>query len=353
MKVRHKSVRDGVLHLVIDSMDDLWALRTLIRQGDLVTASTTRTAEAVADKIRAEKMEKKRMKLGVRVEDVEWHDFDDHLRVHGTIETGPQDHGKHHTLILKDPGDDVRIEKPAPLARWQLELVDDAIAETKRPRAVLVAIDDEEAQFGHLTAYGLRLLGSLRAGGQGKRVEAKESTNAKKAFFDDVVASLKTMRSDAAVPLLVVGPGWWREEFLEHAAQKAPAVVEGALTDGVSQGGAAGLREALKRGMVAKLARDHRVQVETEYVEEVFARIAKGEGLVAYGPAEVAAAAQAGAVETMLVADTAVRAGTHDAALRAAESARAKVHIVSTSHDAGHRLASLGGIAALLRFAVG
>jgi protein pelota len=347
-----KSVRDGKLHLVIDSMDDLWALRTLIRSGDLVTASTTRTAEAATDKIRAEKLEKKRMHLGVRVEDIEWHDFDDHLRVHGTIETGPQDHSKHHTLILKDPGSDVRIEKPGPLTRWQLELVDAAVAETTRPRAVLVAIDDEEAQFGQLTAYGLRLLGTLRASGQGKRVETKDSTNAKKAFYDEVAASLQTLRPDSSVPLLVVGPGWWREEFLAHAARRAPAAVDGALTDGVSQGGAAGLREALKRGMVAKLARDHRVQVETEYVEDVFARIAKSEGLVAYGPAEVAAAAARGAIETLLVADTAVRAGTHDDTLRAAEAARAKVHVVSTGHDAGHRLASLGGIAALLRFRV-
>lgn len=352
MRVKKRVPREGFLHLTIDNLDDLWTLRTLVRPGDLVTASTTRTAEASQDKIRAEKLEKKRMTLGVRVEDVEWHDFDDHLRVHGTIEEGPQDHGKHHTLVLRDPGTDVRINKPGPLQGWESTLVDEAVAQTKRPQAVLVAVDDEEAQFGQLAGYGLRLLGSLRAGGQGKRFDAAGAANAKKAFYDEILRSLRGLRPDAATPLLVVGPGWWRQEFLEHAQAKEPALVAGALTDGVSQGGSAGLHEAVKRGLVARLAQDHRVQQETELVEEVFTRIAKSEGLVAYGPADVAGAVAAGAVESVLVVDTAARAGDHDEVLRAAENSRAHVHVISTSHDAGQRLARFGGLAALLRYKV-
>ncbi len=49
----------------------MWTLRNLIRAGDLVTASTYRTAETSTDKLRAEKAEKKRLTLGVRVQDVD------------------------------------------------------------------------------------------------------------------------------------------------------------------------------------------------------------------------------------------------------------------------------------------
>ena len=164
MRLLNKDVGEGFLHLQLDTLDDLWALRNLIAPGDLVTADTQRTAESTGDKLREAKMEKRRMRLGVRAESVEWHDFDDHLRVLGPIQTGPQDHGRHHTLILRADGMDVHIHKPGPLTAWHLGQVGDAIDATHVPQVVLLAIDDAEAQFALLKSYGIQLLGSLPAG---------------------------------------------------------------------------------------------------------------------------------------------------------------------------------------------
>ncbi len=351
MQLKHKDPSAGTLRLQIDTLDDLWTLRNLIQPGDLVVASTTRTAESADDKLRSEKAEKKRMTLGIRVEAVEWHEFADHLRVLGVIEEGPQDLGRHHTLVFRDDRSDLTIHKQSGrLAKWHLDLIQEAIDATKRPQVLLLAIDDTEAQFGQLASYGLRLLGALPAGGQGKRFDGAQ--NAKKKFYDEAVKTLATLRPDNAVPLLVVGPGWWREEFLEHAQTKAPDLVKGARTDGTSQGGAAGLREALQRGVIAQVARDHRVQDETHAVDEVMARIAKGDGLVAYGPSEVAMAIGAGAAEEVLLTDEVVRTGTFPEVITSAEETRCHVRIVSTHHDAGERLQRMGGVAALLRFSV-
>ena len=151
---------------------------------------------------------------------------------------------------------------------------------------------------------------------------------------------------------MVVGPGWWREEFIEHAQTQAPDLVAGVRTDGTSQAGVAGLREALQRGVVAQVARDHRVHTETERVDRLYEHIGKDDGLAAYGPAEVLAAVQAGAAEEVLLTDVSVRENTHPAVVQATEDARTSLHIVSTSHDAGERLQRLGGVAANLRFAL-
>ncbi len=353
MQLKHKDVRTGTLKLQVDTLDDLWTLRNLVQPGDLVTASTHRTAEGSDDKIRAEKLEKKPMTLGVRVADVEWHDFADMLRIHGVIETGPQDLGRHHTLTFRDDRSNLTIQKKAGrLHLWHLDLVKEAVDATKRPQVLLLAIDDTEAQFGQLASHGLRLLGSLPAGGQGKRFDPKAGAAAKKRFYDEVLKSLQSFRTDAATPLLVVGPGWWREEFIEHAQTKDPGVMQGARTDGTSQGGAAGLREALQRGVVEQVARDHRVQDETRLVDEVMARIAKGDGTVAYGPAEVEQAIDAGAAEELMLTDQSVRDGAFPRVVDAAERTRCRVRIVSTGHDAGERLQRMGGVAALLRFAI-
>ena len=345
MKLVKKSLDAGLLVLRIDTVDDLWHLRNLLSPGDLVTMDTQRTAESSTDKIREGKQEKKWMRLGVRVEEVGWHDFDDHLRILGTIESGPQDHGRHHTHVVRDPGTKLDIQKKNGVQRWHTELIEEAEAQTQAPQVVLLAIDDAEAQFAVLRGHGIQWLGSLPAGGQGKRFDGAAA--AKKSFYDEAAKTLKTLRTDPDVAVVVVGPGWWREEFLEHLGRDA----DGVLTDGTSQGGRSGVQEALRRGLIERVARDHRVQWESDQVEEVFSRIAQ-DGLVAYGPDEVRMAVDAGAAEAVLVSDDAVRAGRFEQVLKAADRTRCQVHIVASGHEAGVRLSQIGGIAALLRFAV-
>lgn len=348
MRLLRKEVGEGVLHLRIDSLDDLWALRNLIATGDRVTADTTRTAESTGDKVREAKMEKRGMRLGVRAESVEWADFDDHLRVLGPIETGPQDHGRFHTLSLRGDGMDVVIEKRSPLQPWHLQQVTEAVAATDAPKVLLLAIDDSEAQFGLLKSYGLQLLGSLPSGGQGKRHEG--AGKAKEQFYGEVLKSVQVFRPDPKVPFVVLGPGWWRDEFLDFARARAPSAVTGAVSEGTAHGGRTGLHEALKRGLLDRVARDHRVAHDTGLVTEFLARVAKGDGTAAYGPADVARAVAAGAVDSILASDRLVRSGKIEALLREAEAARCAIHVVSSSHDAGDQLDRMGGLAALLRF---
>lgn len=350
MRLLNKSVAEGMLHLRIDSLDDLWTLRNLLAKGDRVTADTQRTAESTGDKVREAKMEKRGMRLGVRVASVEWHDFDDHLRVLGPIETGPQDHGRFHTLVLRGDGMDCVIEKKGGLRPWHLRQVEQAVAATASPQVLLLAIDDSEAQFGSLTSYGVRLLGALPSSGQGKRHEGAAA--AKQQFYGEVLKSVLAFRPDPKVPLVVVGPGWWREEFLELLRARVPAAASGAVTEGTSQGGRNGLHEALRRGLLDRVSRDHRVARETALVEEFLARVAQGDGTAAYGPEETARAVAAGAADAILVSDRLVREGKADAVLAAAEAGRGHVHVLSSSHEAGAQLDKMGGLAALLRFPV-
>jgi protein pelota len=117
------------------------------------------------------------------------------------------------------------------------------------------------------------------------------------------------------------------------------------------QAGMAGIHELMKRGVAGKLLDDTRVAHETRLVEELFTEISK-DGMFAYGEESVANAVSAGAVRTLLVLDTKVRVQSVEEMLRAVEAARGEFAIVSSMHEAGRRLESLGGVAALLRYKV-
>ncbi|MBI4416011.1 MAG: pelota family protein [Euryarchaeota archaeon] len=111
-----------------------------------------------------------------------------------------------------------------------------------------------------------------------------------------------------------------------------------------------GIQEALKGGSGAKVLEESRVGLETGLVERLLEEIAR-DGKVAYGP-EVEVAAEAGAVETLLVTDLAVRTPEGERLMRTVDTARGNVVVVSTHHDAGKKLASLGGVAAFLRYRI-
>jgi protein pelota len=65
-----------------------------------------------------------------------------------------------------------------------------------------------------------------------------------------------------------------------------------------------------------------------------------------------------GAIEKLIVADTLIRDAEEEQRLkleqlmRDVEKRQAKITVISTEHEAGFKLVSLGGIAALLRFPI-
>jgi protein pelota len=126
----------------------------------------------------------------------------------------------------------------------------------------------------------------------------------------------------------------------------------------VNNGGTAGIDEALRSGVLLKAAHQLRIVDETETMEEVMKRLGKGEGTITYGLDAVENAVMIGAVEKLVVADTMLREADEAQRLKLedlmhqVERHNAAITVVSTEHEAGAKLLSLGGIAALLRFPI-
>jgi len=343
MRVLHRDPKTGEIKLRVENADDLWHLHNLVLPGDLVRASTYRREEVKTDKVRPERGEKVRVTLMIRVEGVEFQPFSDRLRLTGVIVEGPQDLGRHHTLNVAV--DDVL----SVLKTWrphELRRIDESVAAAQKPLVAFLSLDDEEALVAQLRQYGVHELATIHAPGHGKMFP---SGDARSVFFDDILTKLRMTPIGEA--LVVVGPGFTRDAFLEFLKSRDPALASKVHSHGTAHAGMHGIHEALKAGVGAKVFGESRVGYETRLVERLLEAIATDKPC-AYGPAEVGEAVDAGAVETLLVSDAVVRDPGVEEMMRAAESARGTVVLISRHHEAGQKLEALGGIAALLRFPI-
>jgi protein pelota len=342
MKVLHQDTRTNEIKLRPDTIDDLWHLSNLLDESDLVYASTYRRKEDKADKLRPERTEKVRMRLGIRVRKVEFHESEDRLRMLGEIESGPQDVGQHHTLMI-GIGDDITIVK----TEWKqayLERIKRAIEASDKPSIVFIAIEDTEAVIALAREYGFKESATITRNPEGKMYDSKPN---EAAYLDEVIDKVVPILKGE--PLVILGPGFTKESLSRRIREKHPDLPSEIILLSTGQAGMAGVHEAMKRGLGGKAVENSRVARETRLVEQLFSEIGS-DGLFAYGMQSVRTATEAGAVKILLVLDEKVRTDEADDLLKLVESSRGEFVIISSLHEAGRRLESLGGIAAILRY---
>jgi len=359
LKILDMKLKKGFAKIVPESLDDLWHLYNIIYLGDQVYAKTTR--EVKVEELYARPKEGRRVSvfMGVRVEKVFWDKSLNRLRVHGIICDIPEDiggRGTHHTL-------NVVIDKPLTIVKtqWlkhQMERLERA-SHVEAPLVTVMSIDDEEYCVALLRQYGVEVKAEKSTRLPGK-LEVDKRDEAVKSYFRSALQALQETWTSVRSPIVVLGPGFVKNDFAKYVRERATDVAD-AIVDvkGVNSAGVTGIQEALRSGVLAKTLKNIRITEETRLVEEVLARLGRSAKDVTYGTNEVAKATEYGAAQRLLVADTMLREAsdqdrtTIEGLMRNVESKGGQVTVISTEHEAGAKLQSLGGIAALLRFPIG
>ena len=343
MRIIGTDPSDNSVRVHIETDEDIWHLYNVIEVGDLVTASTTRREEKAADKLRAERAEKKRMTLGIRIEKMEFSEDDLRLKLLGTIETGPQDIGQHHTLIL-EVGDQLSIGKD----RWRQthrDRLDRAVNDARKPKIVFVSLDQDEATVAVLRQYGLKEIVTIRSGRSGKQYAEKPQAD---NFHKEIMEKLLPLM-EPGMPLVLLGPGFEKEALSESMKRSGEQAFSKQYVYHTGQTGMAGINELMKAGMGAEVLRESSVGTELEAVEQLMTEISRN-GPATYGDMQIRQAADAGAVERLLILDSKIREQDLEDLVRAVEAQKGSVIVVSAQHDGGKQLAALGGMGAILRY---
>lgn len=358
MKLLETNLKKGFVKVIPETFDDLWHLYNVIYKSDEVYAYTTRLIKQdERGYARPKQGERVSVFLGVKVENITWDKLLGRLRVHGTICQAPDlvPTGAHHTIniALNTPITIVKKE----WAKHQIERLKRASKTSEKP-ITIVSIDDEGYAIATTAQYGVEVKAEENIKLPGKH-EAEKRETATKEFLKRALNGLRQVWSEKHSPIAIIGVGFVKNHFVKflqnEAAEIAASVVD---VKSVNNGGVAGIYEALRSGILLKAMKKQRLAEETELVEQILKRLGKSEKTVTYGLKEVERAVRLGAVEKLVLADTALRDTSDEKRrflenlMRNVEEKGGEIMVISTEHEAGAKLTALGDIAALLRFPI-
>ena len=357
MKIFRIDLKKGFAKVMPESLDDLWHLYNIILENDEVHARTSRQTKTDDQYARPAKAKRVPVNLGVKVERMAWDRVLNRLRIRGIVCEAPENlsiKGSRHTI-------NITINKPLTIVkkRWQkhhLDRLKRASKITAAPLTIL-SIDDEEYCIAVLQQYGIEVKVQVRNKLPGK-LEAEKRVKAKQLFFSNALKSLRESWVPLRSSIVIIGPGFIKDEFIDYVKNEAKDVSTSIVAvKGVNSAGLSGIEESLRSGILSNVLKNKRIGDEIAAVEEFLARLGRGKADATYGFDEVEKATNFGAVKKLLVADVTLRDTTNEKRrlleqlMKDVEKARGEVVVISTEHEAGKKLLSLGGVVALLRFA--
>ncbi|MFA4946646.1 MAG: mRNA surveillance protein pelota [Candidatus Micrarchaeia archaeon] len=341
-----KRLKEGV-ELSPDSVEDLLVLSKLVSPGDLVSGTSFRRFKT-QDLTRGSSGEKKKIRVTLRVEKVDFAEAANALRFTGVITAGtPEEYvqaGEHHTLEVA-PREFLRLEKE--LDAFERGLLDEAVKKRKRVKAALCVMDEHKALVA-LLSDKVRFVCEIDS--FASKRDPKGFDKARSEFFGELATVLEGQAADA---ILVAGPGFAKDEFKKWLADKHRTLSARVAYGHASTAEKSGVFELVKSGGVDAVLEDRKLAEDFEAVQEFMKRLSKN-GAVRYGIDSVREAMDARAVESLLFLDSLFKRGNphYREALALANEARkagASVRILDSESEAGLEFESFQ-VGALLRY---
>ena len=352
MRIIKQDTKEGFIEVVPETLDDLWHLSHIIEEGDNASSKTTRRIQDnTGDKLRSDRGVKKTFYLGLDIENIAFHLFTGKLRLTGVITKGPEDLiplGSHHTL-------EVKLNTPITIRKgrwpkWAIKRLNQAIDASKKLSAIIIVLEDDTATIGLMRLFGIEYYGPIKGHVSGKRIIDKNRQKNITQFYEKVIESIE--KFDSIQNIVIAGPGFVKNDFYDYLKDKYKDLAKISVIEATGCGGRNGISEVLKKGTVEKLTSENRVALEMGAINNLLGEIGKNSSKIAYGVKQTKDAINLGAVSQLLILDTKVASENMGDLMDMVENMKGEVMVVSSEHEGGQQLESLGGMAAILRYGI-
>jgi len=347
------------IEIVPENTLDLLNLFRFIQQGDIIYSTTTREMK----KERADgSYDSERVKVRIAIE-VEKKTLEPMVRrvsflgriIYESRDAGLE--GKYHSIHVSQ-GMQLTVENTKAFPRLRAFASHYKRAEQNHTTLLLVLVDDEGVAVMRLGAEGVKVLLEKKIPPTGKH-SIEERTEAVSKLYARAAEELEKQAEQEDgrdVEIAVFGPDVFVSEYLNYLKREKKELLRLVKFTGSSSGGKSGLDELLRGEQLRGYAERIKVIADAEQVERLIAAMARNPETVAIGLEECIRAAEMGAVDTLLVAEDYLWEHLSEerveALLKLAEETRASVQVISPGLEAADKLNALGGVAAILRYAL-
>jgi protein pelota len=352
MIVKPSGTSNNAFIIIPEDSDDLFILRRILEKDDLIIADTTRLIKQVKEYGRPDKGERVKVRVAIKVEQSKLDSAVDRLRISGIItdtnnEMVPK--GMHHSLSVH-AGDIVIVDKGRGWRDIELRMLKRSASGAS---FILVAIDTQEAAVAKVSGTNVKVIPNIYSGQSGKRYQTKNPNI--ETYLIDIAKTVSSIIGEND-KVIIFGPGETRRRFFNILVSKENILKERVkVVDGLDVAGEDGIFVFLRSAAMREVMSASKLAAVSSMLDKVMLMVNRGEAKFAMGMNEVSQAAALKAIEAVVFSDSIFKTADEEVIvklLNLIESHGAKTFAVDSSTDIGLRVSSLGGIVAILRYAV-
>ena len=352
MIAKPSDTSNNAFFIIPEDADDLLTLRRIIERGDRVVSDSTRLVKQVKEYGRPDKGERVKVRVAIKVEQIKLDSAVDRLRISGIItdtdnEMVPK--GTHHSLSMH-AGDTATIDKGRRWRDVELRMLKRSVSNTN---FILVAIDTQEAAVAKVSGTHVKVIPNIYSGQSGKRYQTKNPNI--ETYFVDIAKTISSI-IDENDKIIVFGPGESRRRFFNILVNRQYVLKDRVqIVEGMDVAGEDGIFVFLRSAAMKRIMGTSKLAEVSSMLDTVMLMVNRGEAKFAIGMNEVSNAAGLKAIEAVVFSDSIFKTANEEEIvklLNLIESYGAKMFAVDSSTDIGLRVSSLGGILALLRYAL-
>lgn len=331
----------GSLKLRVDTLEDLWTAQRIIFANDLVKSESERKFKSSE----SDKGELKKVVITVRTEKTELDKDAMRLRVLGKIVEGrPLEYIKlnsYHTLNIA-PGDTFEIIKP----EWHdyiINVVKNAVSDSKRPRLGIIVIDDEKALPAYLLGYGVEFRNEIYSK-LSKRMTPKDFQEQQRKYFESILSIINDMVVDTVV---VAGPGFTKDDIKKYGETSGILKKTGKriVFESVSNAERSGVYELIRSDRFSRILERERIRTEFRLMEEFLTNLSTGRSK--YGLENVSIALENVEANMIFVNDSILGDIAVQKLLNDAEKSDVRIEVFNSNDEVGTQLHSFKDIACI------
>lgn len=331
----------NLLKIEPESFEDLYLLAMVVGAGDVVSSKSSRRFKASE----GDTGEQKDVFISISLEKIELDKSAGRLRLAGRIVGGKPEEfirlSSYHTLNI-GPSDMLEIQKK----EWKsyiIKRLKQSVAESKRPKLGIIAVDDEKATVAYVRGYGIDIVGELYSH-LSKRMKEKDYENQRAVYFNELIKTANEMKVDIVI---IAGPGFTKDDIKKYIKANNTEVKKRFEYASASDSERSGVREVVNSESTSKILESEHVKKEFWYLNLFFRGLRISKSLV--GPDAIVDALKKHSAGIILVNDSVLNDEKIKQVLDQADMRGVKIEIFNSDDEAGAQLKGFKNLVGLDR----